>query len=121
MGFRSLIAGLALCCCASSKDGVVEHIFAIECNTFGKGEQIRQSLIFRDADASIVDWRWYSEKHHVPHRLPNGKYMLIWEDIGGIQRQVIADFIYSTRSNHDRELTERDILPNEQRRKLRVR
>lgn len=94
--------------------GTVDHVATVEINTFG--DQPRTAVIYRDADNSIVDWRWYSEGQ-IPHPLGDGRYFAAWNDSGKPRTVYCRSVIYS-RTREDRELSERKTLPEHKRRKL---
>jgi len=96
--------------------GPTDNVQIIEYNTFGF-DPPRHSVIFRDPDGSIVDWRWYPSVKELPTKLSNGRYVLVWNDCGK-PRTVYCNSVRFTRTHDDRELTERATLPEHKRRKL---
>ena len=97
------------------RDQRKDFVDTVEFNTFG--DQPRTSIIYRDADGSIVDWRWYADPKQIPQPLDDGRHMAIWEDQGSL-RTILCWHVRFTRTKEDRELAERAILPEHRRRKL---
>ncbi len=96
--------------------GTVDHVDAVEFNTYGSDQQTRTAIIYRDADGSIVDWRWFTTPDQIP-RLINGRYVAVWNDEGK-PRTVYCRIVYYVRSEIDREIAGRSDLPMDRRRKL---
>lgn len=94
-----------------------DYIAKVEINTFGD-EPLRTSVIYRDENGAIIDWRWYTTSAMIPRALlGDGRYIAVWEDQGRT-RIVITKSVVYVRSKEDRELAERATLPAERRRKL---
>ena len=96
--------------------GPVDHVQTVEINTFGS-TRVRTSILYRDADGAIVDWRWLASPKQIPKPLGDGRYIAVWDDQGR-PRTVICKEVIRTRSIQDRELIERAMLPAHKRRKL---
>jgi hypothetical protein len=96
--------------------GPNDYVATVEVNTFGAGVQ-RTSVIYRDWDDAIIDWRWYTSQRQIPKPLGDGRFIAVWDDQGR-PRTVICNTVRYVRSREDRELIERAILPIERRRKL---
>jgi hypothetical protein len=96
--------------------GASDCVATVEINTFGVAP-VRTSVIYRDWDDSIIDWRWYTTPQQLPRPLGDGRYIAVWEDHGR-PRTVLCTSVRHVRSREDRELVERAILPAERRRKL---
>lgn len=96
--------------------GPVDCVASVEINTFGAG-QTRTAVIYRDADDSIVDWRWLTTPDQIPRPVSGGRYAAVWND-NGKPRTVYCRAVYYVRSTHDRELAGRASLPVHKRRKL---
>jgi hypothetical protein len=110
---------LSLVLLSSGVDSPQTYVAEVEINTFGRPQTPpRTSVIYRDRDGSIIDWRWYTNQRQIPRRLDNGRFIAIWDD-QGTPRTVICDRVRYTRTREDRELMERAVLPIERRRKLR--
>ena len=95
--------------------GPVDNVATVEVNTFG--DQPRTAVIYRDADNSIVDWRWLSSPDQIPQPLGDGRHVAVWNDQGK-PRTVYCNSVRYTRTREDRELAERTTLPEHKRRKL---
>lgn len=109
----------ALVICSTPWIGPVDHVDTIEINIWHRGGiHLYRSIIYRDADGSIVDWRW-----HTPEQIPtriNGKYMAVWFDKSyNLMRTIYCNrVIYIYSKKEDREITGRKTLPENKRRKL---
>jgi len=95
--------------------GPVDHVATVEINTFG--DQPRTAILYRDADDSVVDWRWYSCPNQIPRALGDGRHVAVWDDQGR-PRTVYCNQVRFTRTREDRELADRSLLPEHKRRKL---
>lgn len=95
--------------------GPVDDVWTLEFNTFG--DQPRTSILYRDFDGSIVDWRWYAKPDQIPVLVRPGLYVAVWNDQGK-PRAVYCREVRYTRTREDRELQDRDRLPEHRRRKL---
>ena len=96
--------------------GPVDHVHTVEINTFGT-ERVRISVIYRDADGTIIDWRWLATRKQIPEPLGDGRYIAVWDD-GGRPRTVVCREVLRTRSAEDREYIERAMFPDRKRRNL---
>jgi hypothetical protein len=61
-------------------------------------------------------WKMVEHESQLP-RLSNGRYVMRWTEFGQL-REVTANRCNETRTKHDPELAEREILSQEQRRPL---
>ena len=95
--------------------GMVDNVVTVEFNTFG--DQPRTAVLYRDADGTIVDWRWFTSKDQIPRAIGDGRYVAIWDDQGR-PRMVYCTSVYASRTRLDKELEERKRWPEEKRRKL---
>ncbi len=93
-----------------------DYVAKVEINIFGD-DPLRTSVIYRDADGSIIDWRWYTTPAMIPRPLGDGRYLAVWEDQNRTRIVITKEVVY-VRSREDRELAERSVLPAEKRRKL---
>lgn len=98
------------------REGRKDFVDTVEINVFGD-EPIRTSIIYRDPDGSIIDWRWYTDPKQIPRSLGDGRYIAIWEDQRNL-RTVLCWHVKFSPTKEDIELQERAILPAERRRKL---
>ena len=99
------------------RDQGKDFIHTVEINTFGS-DPPRISVIYRDEDGSIVDWRWYTTPKQIPRPLGDGRYIALWEDQGSTRVIITPNAPLYRRTLEDIELQERVILPVENRRKL---
>lgn len=99
------------------REGRKDFIDMVEINIFG-AEPVRTSVIYRDKDESIIDWRWYTTSKQIPRPLGDGRYIAIWEDQGSPRVIITPNAPRYRRTQEDVELQERAILPAERRRKL---
>lgn len=108
----SLIVALSCCAAMASSDKhnpQPEEFYQVEYNTFGVGENPKTCALFRDRLGWIQAWRWYKVIGE-PTKLPNGKYLFMWDDEGGQPWVVLVDHITYTRTEHDVEMTDRNVL-----------
>jgi hypothetical protein len=66
---------------------------------------------------SVVDWRMYKSENMHPVKQGNG-YLMRWHD-GDLFREVWAPSRRFTYTQHDPELLDRNVIPQEQRRGLK--
>ena len=92
----------------------------LEINTFGWHGSERTALIFREeGSGDILDWRWGMEiSSDNLKKEPFGLYVLEWKDRGGAKRRVRIREIARTRTLHDVEAAEQDLLPRHMRKGL---
>ena len=95
--------------------GPIDTVDCVEFNTFG--EQPRTSVLYWDADGHLRDWRWYAKPTQVPLLVRPGLYVAVWDDQGK-PRTVYCREVTYTRTLKDREMQDRDRLPEHRRRKL---
>lgn len=127
------VAVLLLCVTAQANDApeltASESLSSIEVNAYHSdcdGRHVLTQLIFRDwywqcECSHVIAWRLVNEKCPRPTRVwPSGDYETVWLD-GDVMRRVRARTLDETVTLHDPELCERESLPQESRRGLRVR
>ena len=97
-----------------------EYVDQVECNAFCTAAvgEFRTAVIFRDSKGRIIDWRWLTEDMKT-QRLPDGFFLLTWDDFGVRFRAILVKRVSFTVSDYDVEMSERKHLPHEKRVKLR--
>ena len=91
-------------------------------NYYGQSEETAfTQLIFwerRNGVWMVQDWRMLDRPGMYPRKNPRtGEYSMLWDDKGNM-RSVKAQHLIETWTEHDPEMESRQVLPQEQRRKL---
>ncbi|MCH2125453.1 MAG: hypothetical protein MK165_11705 [Pirellulaceae bacterium] len=110
---------------------LVDRVDLIEINHYfdEKGKQVFDQIIFYDwspheSRFQVRDWRMLKRPAQIPHRdWQRNNFVAIWHDPldGDVLRRVQAASLRETWTRYDPELTERQFLPKNKRRKLQKR
>lgn len=124
----TLAATLLLAILPQGRDVLRERVDVAEVNHYydGCGKLIFDQIIYYDwsdpdARYNVRAWRLIKHPSQVPCRdWQNGGYSSLWQD-GDVYRQVQSESFRETWGQYDPEVAERDIVPRENRRELRLR
>jgi hypothetical protein len=126
--FTSAISAIVVCCGISPQEDVArERVDLVEVNHFydEQGRLVFDQTIFYDWSAShsrymVRAWRLVKNPAQLPQRdWQDGGYTAVWHD-GEVLRHIHAESMRETWTQYDPELIEREYLPKEQRRELRI-
>lgn len=122
-----LIAALAIVPSWADRATAHDRVALIELNHYfnENGDKVFDQVIFYDWNEAlgrfdVVTWRLVKHESQIPRPECCGRkqYTTLWYD-GEIQRAVVADSFRETWTQHDPELSEREVMPRELRRGLR--
>lgn len=124
----SAISAIVVACGISPQEDVArERVDLVEVNHFydEQGRLVFDQTIFYDWSEShsrymVRAWRLVKNHAQLPQRdWQDGGYVAVWHD-GELLRHVHAESMRETWTQYDPELMEREYLPKEQRRELRM-
>ena len=124
----SAISAIVVACGISPQGDVArERVDLVEVNHFydEQGRLVFDQTIFYDWSEShsrymVRAWRLVKNPAQLPQRdWQDGGYVAVWHD-GEVLRHVHAESMRETWTQYDPELIEREFLPKEQRRELRM-
>ena len=121
--------GVLACLCGlpPREDVASEQVDLVEVNHFydDQGRHVFDQVIFYDWSAEagrhmVRAWRLVKNTTQLPQRdWKDGGYVAVWQD-GEVLRHVHGRSMRETWTQYDPELIEREYLPKEQRKELRV-
>ena len=122
--FGAIVVALGL---NPTEDVARERVDLMEVNHFydEQGRLVFDQIIFYDWSPEhsrymVRAWRMVKNPAQLPERdWRDGGYLTVWQD-GEVLRRIRAESIRETWTQYDPELIEREYLPRERRRELRV-
>jgi hypothetical protein len=122
--FCAIVVALGI---SPQEDVARERVDLMEVNHFydEQGRLVFDQVIFYDWSPEhgrhmVRAWRLVKNPAQLPQRdWKDGGYEAVWQD-GEILRHVVAKSMRETWTQYDPELVEREFLPKEQRRELRI-